>query len=258
MLHQLRQSVAAARDDGGLDPIARTALHARDCRAGRRARSWRQGPAPSIADVALAADRASVRTGPRSPRPGRGRRGDGSADGPSSRGSRAPACRSRAGPPSGPLRSRPRSARRPVPFDPGPGIGDVAAIVVALRGPWLIAPSTVDALAASPAVVVDLSVPPAVPGRWLTGSVRGSSPATPWPDGAGRRHPRERADRPGWRSSSTRRRAEFSGWLDGRERRAAAQALAERADRRAPGRARRRCGGGCPALTRRSARSSRG
>jgi len=63
VLHQLRESVDRARRDGGLDPILER-LFALALHAGRRARSWRQGPARSLADVALAAierQRGSIR-----------------------------------------------------------------------------------------------------------------------------------------------------------------------------------------------------
>ena len=53
ILHQLRASVDAARAAGTLDP-ALERLFALALQAGRRARSWRQGPARSLADVALA------------------------------------------------------------------------------------------------------------------------------------------------------------------------------------------------------------
>jgi glutamyl-tRNA reductase len=118
-----------------------------------------------------------------------------------------------------------------VPFDPGPRVGDVAAIVVALRGPWSIAPSTVEALAASRLVVVDLSVPPAVSealaatlgARFVSGDALAlAEPDTDtFANGLVRR----------LEALVDATTAEFIVWLDGREQRAAARALAERAER---------------------------
>src|SRR5438034_941523 len=53
ILHQLRASVDTARARGTLD-TALERLFALALQAGRRARSWRQGPARSLADVAIA------------------------------------------------------------------------------------------------------------------------------------------------------------------------------------------------------------
>jgi glutamyl-tRNA reductase len=50
-----------------------------------------------------------------------------------------------------------------VPFDPGMTIDRFGAVVVALAGPWRIAPATMRALAESTSTIVDLSVPAAVP-----------------------------------------------------------------------------------------------
>ncbi|MFV2064374.1 MAG: NAD(P)-binding domain-containing protein, partial [Chloroflexota bacterium] len=55
-----------------------------------------------------------------------------------------------------------RVGGRAVPFDPGEAIAGVAGVVVAVRGPWAASAETIEALLASEAVVVDLSVPPAV------------------------------------------------------------------------------------------------
>ena len=62
-----------------------------------------------------------------------------------------------------------RDAIRPLarvePFDPGARIGNFGAVLVALAGPWPIGRATIDALTRSPTIVVDLSVPAAVPAR---------------------------------------------------------------------------------------------
>lgn len=229
VLHQLRQSVAAARDDGGLDPTLER-LFTLGLRAGRRARSWRQGPALSMADLVLAT--LERRVGPVRGRRvlvvGAGEMGRLTARAASGAGAdvwiasrtaaRADALAAQVG-------------AQASPFDPGPGIGDVAAIVVALHGPWLIAPSTVEALAASPAVVADLSVPPAVLGalanRLGARLVSGDALALAEPD----------ATTPGngliarLEELVDATTAEFTVWLDGRKQRATARTLAERAER---------------------------
>jgi len=229
VLHQLRQSVATARDDGGLDPILER-LFTLGLHAGRRARSWRQGPAPSMADLALAAleRRAGPIRGRRVLVVGAGEMGRLTARAAAAAGASVSIASRTAG------RADALAAQvgaQTMPFDPGPRVGDVAAIVVALRGPWLIAPSTVEALAASAAVVADLSVPPAVLGTLADGLgerlVSGDVLARTEPDGAILGNGliarlEELVD-----ATS----AEFSAWLDGREQRAAAQALTERAER---------------------------
>ncbi len=229
VLHQLRQSVAAARNDGGLDPILER-LFTLGLHAGRRARSWRQGPAPSMADLALAAleRRAGPVRGRRVLVVGAGEMGRLTARAATAAGASV-SIASRTTERAAALAAQ--VGAQTIPFDPGPGIGDVAAIVVALRGPWLIAPSTVEALAASPAVVADLSVPPAVPGTLADGLgtrlVSGDALARTELDAA----------TPGnglmarLEELVDATSAEFSAWLDGRERRAAAQALTERAER---------------------------
>jgi glutamyl-tRNA reductase len=161
VLHQLREAVAAARGNGTLDPILER-LFAFALRAGRRARSWRQGRAPSLADLAIAA--IERRAGPLR---GRGLLVVGSGQ--------MGALAARAGLAAGatvsiasrtPTRAKALAVRlggRAVPFDPGEALAaEVAGVVVALRGRWSMSAETDEALLASEAVVVDLSVPPAL------------------------------------------------------------------------------------------------
>jgi glutamyl-tRNA reductase len=160
VLHQMRESVDAARGHG-LDPTLER-LFAVALRAGRRARSWRQGPGRSLADVALAAierqsgsvrDREILVVG--AGRIGRLAVAAATASGASvwiANRSEEHAVAITAS-----------TGARLEAFDPGAGAGRFAGIVVALGGPWPIGPETLAALASSPTVVVDLSVPAAVP-----------------------------------------------------------------------------------------------
>jgi glutamyl-tRNA reductase len=115
-------------------------------------------------------------------------------------------------------------------FDPEARIGGFAGIVVALAGPWPIGAATIDALAKSATVVVDLSVPAAVPvslaesldGRLITADALALADIGPSArDGSAAR----------LETLVERLTGEFVDWLRGREGRSAAEALRERADR---------------------------
>jgi glutamyl-tRNA reductase len=228
VLHQLREVVDATRGSGDLDPVLErlfsTALH-----AGRRARSWRQGPKASVATVALA--EIERRAGPVRGRPllvvGAGRMGRLAARSAHAAGA-AVAVANRSSGPATDLAVH--VGGRAVAFDPGSEIGSFAAILVALAGPWPIADVTRDLLATSAAIVVDLSVPVALDAglvhrlgeRILTGDDI------------------VRLDRGGATVDLSQVRRldalierttdDFMGWLEGREGRAAAAALASKAD----------------------------
>jgi glutamyl-tRNA reductase len=229
VLHQLRESVDRARRDGGLDPILERLL-ALALRAGRRARSWRQGPSRSLADVALAAiEQRSGSIGGREVLViGAGKIGRLAARAVVASGAsvsianrsldRAEALANQTG-------------GRVDRLDPGPGIARFAGIVVALGGPWTIGQSTVDALADGSTILVDLSVPAAVDDSVATAlnrrfisadalAVDESEPATPQDRSLNRLDALIDATT-----------AEFCGWLEARGGRAAAQVLTERADR---------------------------
>jgi glutamyl-tRNA reductase len=161
VLHQLRQSVDSAREGGRLHPTLERLL-ALATGAGRRARSWRHGPTQSLADVALAA--IERRAGPVRAREvlvvGAGKMGGLAVRAAAVAGaSVSVANRSQ----RGTTTIVATSGARVEAFDPGPAVDRFAAIVIALGGPWVIGPSTAQALAASSALVVDLSVPTAVP-----------------------------------------------------------------------------------------------
>ena len=224
LLHQLRTSIATTRRDGRLDPVLERlfslALH-----SGRRARSWRQGPPRSLADVALTA--IQRRVGPL-----RGRRALVVGAGEMAR--LAVSAATAAGAVVS-VASRTAShadalARRTgavtAPFDPGPLAGNIAGAIVALRGPWIIGSSTIELLAGGSAVVVDLSVPPAVSagvarrldGRFVSADALAAEEADPDP---GHSRLPELIDET---------LAEFSDWRAGHDGRAAAAALAERAE----------------------------
>jgi glutamyl-tRNA reductase len=161
ILHQLRESVDSVRTGGHLDPILER-LFAIGLRAGRRARSWRDGKGRSLADVAIEA--IERRSGPVGGSEilvvGAGKMGGLSvAAGRAAGASVSIANRS----PAGAIAIAARSGARIDAFDPGPTIDRYAAVIVAIGGPWAIGRATVDALEASEAIVVDLSVPAAVP-----------------------------------------------------------------------------------------------
>lgn len=161
VLHQIRESVDAARSAGILDPAIER-LFALALRAGRLSRSWRQGPRRSLADVALSS--LEQGGGPVRGREvlivGAGRMGRLAANAAVAAGaSVAVANRSVAAADMLAISVGGRSER----LDPGPALGRFVGIIVALAGPWRIRRPTIDALAAGRTVVVDLSTPPAVP-----------------------------------------------------------------------------------------------
>jgi glutamyl-tRNA reductase len=225
VLHQLREAVDSARAPGGLDPILER-LFAIALRAGRRARSWQQGPSMSLADVALASverRRGPIR-GDRILVVGAGRMGRLAARaGVASGASVAVANRS-------PARAQAvarSSGARVEDFDPGVRISEFAGVVVALAGPWPIGPGTIRALVESGGVVVDLSVPAAVPddlasslGERLISADALARETNDEPlQGGAVGRVEELVD-----SATT----EFLAWLAGNDARAAAAALAER------------------------------
>ncbi len=228
ILHQLRASVDAARAGGTLDP-ALERLFALALHAGRRARSWRQGPPRSLADVALAT--IERQAGPIRGRDvlvvGAGRMGRLAANAAVAvGGSVTVANRSAEG---GDALAASVGARIEA-FDPGARIGSFAGVVVALAGPWPIGAATVDALARSATVVVDLSVPAAVPAR--LGEILGARLVTA--DDLAQTDVRPAAqDGSAARLDALveRSTAEYVGWLKGRAGRATAEALVKRADR---------------------------
>jgi glutamyl-tRNA reductase len=116
-------------------------------------------------------------------------------------------------------------------FDPGPTIDRFAAIIIALAGPWTIAQATVDSLAGSSTVVVDMSVPAAIPScvvqqldpRFVSADDLAFAETGPAADD----------DRSLARLDAliTETTAEFCAWLELRDGRAAAAAITARADR---------------------------
>ena len=227
ILHQLRASVDACRAAGSLDP-ALERLFAFALRAGRVARSWRQGPARSLADTALASLETQV--GPIKARDvlvvGAGRMGRLAA----AAAVRAGASVAVANRSAGGARTLAASVgARPEALDPGTRIGGYAAVIVALGGPWPITAPTIETLASSATVVVDLSVPASVPAGLV--EVLGARLITAdglalTESGAARSEPAAA------RVEALVDRAcmEFTIWLQGRDARAAAAALVRRAE----------------------------
>jgi glutamyl-tRNA reductase len=228
VLHQLRESVDAARAAGGLDATLER-LFAVALQAGRRARSWRHSPHRSLADVALSS--IERRRGPLRGRDilvvGAGGMGRLAARAAAAAGASVSVANRSA---HGARHLAAATGARIEAFDPGERTGGFDGVVVALGGPWPIGAGTIDALRASATVVVDLSVPGAVPAaaaealgvRFVSADalvLEDAESETPQGDSLARVEALV--------DSAT---AEFLDWLKGRDRRAAAEALIERAD----------------------------
>ena len=228
VLHQLRGAVASARADGRLHADLER-LFGLALRAGRRARSWRQGPPPSLADLAL--EVIQGRTGPL----------DGRAMLIVGAGAMARLAASAAGRAGANVwianrssdRARALAAAvhgRDVGFDPGERTGTVAGVIVAIGGPWNIGATTVEALVAGGAVVVDLSVPPAIPSHACAALgarlVSADDLAIAEADAGTVASPSDR--RVG--ELIERTVSEYLDWLGARDGRSAAEALVHRAD----------------------------
>src|SRR5436190_3278380 len=228
ILHQLRASVDTARAGGTLD-TALERLFALALQAGRRARSWRQGPARSLADVAIAS--IEGRAGPIRGRDvlviGAGRMGRLAAKAAVDAGASVAVANRTIGAAEAVAASR---GARVEAFDPGGRIGKFVGVVVALAGPWRIGPDTIHALATGASIVVDLSVPAAVSAgladvlgqRLISSDTLARGDAGPGPKDSSTARLDALVDR------ST---ADFVAWLDGRDGRAVAEALVARADR---------------------------
>jgi glutamyl-tRNA reductase len=229
ILHQLRESVDAARTAGGLDTVL-ARLFAVALKAGRRARSWRQGPPRSLADVALAS--IERQWGPIRGHDvlivGAGRVGRLAARAAAAAGASVTVANRSA---MGAQSLAAMTGARIVPFDPGARTAAFAGVIVALSGPWPIAARTVDALRGSRTVVVDLSVPGAIPSPAVTAlgerfvSADALALADPEPGAL------EGASLVRFDALIDGTTAEFLDWLKGRDGRAAAEALIKRADR---------------------------
>jgi glutamyl-tRNA reductase len=133
--------------------------------------------------------------------------------------------------PGRPIAIAAESGARIEAFDPGPAIDRFAAIIVALGGPWTIGQATTDSLVASSTIVVDLSVPAAVlpmsagglGSRFISADDLVLAEADP-----AYLNDRSFARLDELIDAAT---AEFCAWLDVRDGRAAAAALAARANR---------------------------
>jgi glutamyl-tRNA reductase len=226
ILHQLRTAVATARSAGKIDPLI-DRLVSFALRAGRQARSWRPGPSPSLADAAFAA--AERRGAWLADRPvlvvGAGEMGRLAVGVAHARHARVT------------LASRTidhartaahRAGVRAGPMDPGAAARDLAAVIIAIRGAWEISVETEAALVGGSAVVVDLSVPTAVServARELGPRFVSIDDLALEPDARD-----SRVDVPRTHKLIEATLGEFLAWMDGRGGRAAARALAERAE----------------------------
>lgn len=229
VLHQLREAVDRARANETLEP-ALERLFALALQAGRRARSWRQGPQLSLADVAVASieRQAGSLRGRDILVVGAGKMGRLAVRAAASAGANVAVANRSA---EGAASLATASGARTEEFDPGRRSGTYAGVIVALGGPWPIGGETIRALAASEAVVIDLSVPPAVPevAAGVLGPRFVSADALalvevgpgPRPDGS-----QSRVE-----TLIDRTTVEFLAWLARREGRATADALVRLADR---------------------------
>jgi glutamyl-tRNA reductase len=228
ILHQLRESVETARTAGTLDPVLER-LFALALQAGRRARSWRQGPQGSLAEVAMSV--IEQQGGPLRGRDvlvvGAGRMGGLAARAAVAAGASVSVANRSA---EGAQYLAATTGARITAFDPGERISEFAAVVVALGGPWPICAATINAVAASPAVVVDLSVPAAVPEalQEALGPRFASADALAFADP----DPTTQQDGSSARVDALvdRTTVEFLDWLKGRDGRATAGALVKHAD----------------------------
>jgi glutamyl-tRNA reductase len=226
ILHQIRTSLESARTSGSLAPEVER-LVALALQAGRRARSWRSGRPRSLADLAIEA--AEGLGGPIRGREtlmiGAGEMGALMARAAHARGAVITVAN----------RSTDRARRlvsatggRSSALDPGADVGRFAAIFVAIGGPWVIADPTRAAILGRQPVVVDLSVPSALPAALATGlgdrvvsaddlAVRAEGTATLTPD--------PRSDRLIDQTVQA-----FADWLARGDARSAADALVRHAD----------------------------
>ena len=225
ILHQLRAALVVDRAPHTIDPILERLLTSA-LRAGRRARSWRQGPDRSLATVALAAieSRAGSVEGRTVLVVGAGQMGRLAARAAVHAGARVLIASRSAEHAAQVARAVGGAA---IPLDPGTGIAEATGVIVALSGPWPLGAATSRSLLASATVIVDLSVPAAVPAdladRLGTRHVTADDLART-PD-LGEMAPDHRLV-----ALIERTTREFQVWLDGRDGRAAAAMLSTRAD----------------------------
>jgi glutamyl-tRNA reductase len=228
VLHQLRSTLDTARAGGRLDPTLER-LFTLALGAGRRARSWRHGPQASLADVAIRSVERQC---------GSVRARTVLVVGAGQMGRLAARAATRAGASVAVAnRSIERAEKlaaatgaRVEPFDPGQAVRGYAAVFVALAGAWTIKAETVSAIVESPAVVVDISVPGAVPAR-LADRI-GARLITADDLARVGSDPASRNGRPArLQELIDRTTAEFLAWQHGRHGRSAAEALVTSADR---------------------------
>ena len=227
VLHQLREAVDEARAAGTLE-AALERLFALALQAGRRARSWRQGTQRSLSDVALSSieRQAGSLRGRDILVVGAGKMGRLAVRAAAAAGASVSVANRSA---DGAEALAIASGARIEAFDPGRRAGTFAGVIVALGGPWPICVDTIAALAAGTTVVVDLSVPAAVPEaaaaalgpRFVSADALALADADP------------ETPRDGSRVDALvdRTTEEFLDWLKGRDGRATAEALVKRADR---------------------------
>jgi len=223
VLHQIREGVDAARQRGGV-PADLNRLFDVALRAGRRGRSWFPARRPSLPDLALDLVDESL-TGQRVLVVGAGEMGRLAAMAAIARGAEV-SIASRT-----PERASVLARQLHVtaaPLDPGPDASRLDGIIVALRGPWLIGEHTRAAIEGSPAWIVDLSAPPAVPSELSATPGRRSVSI----DDLARQPEPSREDGlvARLKALADQTVAEYLAWQGAESRRAIARGIAERAE----------------------------
>ena len=231
ILHQVREAVDTARRDDRLDRGLER-LFGRALQAGRRARSWRQGPQRSLADVAVLA--IEGRVGPLRGRQllvvGAGRMGRLAVRAGLAAGASVTIANRTI---EGATTLASATGAGTAGFDPGTDLARFAGVVVALAGPWPVGLAGLAVLQAGSTVVIDLSVPDAIQapavaalgGRLISADALAlglaeAGPATSDAALLGRLDALV--------DVATR---DYLDWLNGRQGRATAEALIEQADR---------------------------
>jgi glutamyl-tRNA reductase len=224
VLHQIREGVDAARERGEV-PADLNRLFDMALRAGRRGRSWFPARRPSLPDLALDLVQQPL-AGRRVLVVGAGDMGRLAAMAAIARAAEV-SIASRTPERAAVLAAQLRVTVSPV--DPGPQVARrLDGMFVAIRGPWHVSDQTRAAISGSPAWIVDLSAPPAVPldfrlahgRRFVSIDDLARQPETSPEDGLVAR----------LQSLADQTVRDYLNWYNAESRRAIARGIAERAE----------------------------